>query len=304
MKENKGLILVLCTALISGVSIFINKFGVKAINSSVFCGMKNLVVAVFLISLILILKEWKVLRRLQRKDWLTLFVVGLVGGSVPFLLFFKGLQMTTGAEGAFIHKTLFIFVAIFALIFLKEKLHKGFIIGALCLLAGNILLLKLIHPVFEKGDLLILLATILWATENTISKYALKTLSPRIVAFGRMFFGSLLIMVFLAVTGQIHIIGTLTVSQIGWILITSAFLFGYVTTWYTGIKYARVSQATCVLALGAPITSLLSLIFLHQALSFKEIAGMALIVLGIVLVIGIARLFRRLKLTRLVHVRS
>ena len=304
MKENKGLLLVLCTALISGVSIFINELGVKGINSSVFTGMKNFVVTVFLISLILILKEWKVLLKLSRKDWLTLFIIGLVGGSIPFLLFFKGLQMTTGAEGAFIHKTLFVFVAIFALIFLKEKLHKGFIIGAFLLLVGNMLLLKISVPVFEKGDLLILLATLLWAVENTISKYALRTLSPRIVAFGRMFFGSLLIMLFLALTGQIHIIATLTFSQVSWILITSAFLFVYVITWYTGIKYARVSQATCVLALGAPITSLLSLIFLRKVLDIKEILGILLIALGVILVIDIAKVFTRLKLTKLAHVRT
>jgi len=92
--NNKGYLLVLGTAIISGVSIFVNQFGVRVINSDIFTGLKNIVVAVILLCLIFWFKEWKLLAKLKIKEWLTLVLIGLVGGSIPFLLFFR--KRTTG----------------------------------------------------------------------------------------------------------------------------------------------------------------------------------------------------------------
>ena len=82
----KGAWLVLATAIISGFAIFLNAFGVKGINPYLFTGTKNLLVAVFLLSTILLFKQFKELRKLERKDWLNLGLIGLTGGSIPFLL--------------------------------------------------------------------------------------------------------------------------------------------------------------------------------------------------------------------------
>src|SRR4030043_835849 len=125
---SKGLLLVFSTAIISGFSIFINKFGVGEFNPYLFAFLKNLLVAFLLVGLLLGLKEFKNLKRLAKKDWLILKIIGLVGGSVPFLLFFKGLSLTTASKGSFIHKTMFLYVAILAILFLKEKISKGLII--------------------------------------------------------------------------------------------------------------------------------------------------------------------------------
>ena len=189
MKNKKGLWLVIGTAIISGVSIFINKFGVQGIDSSLFTGAKNLMVAVFLFSIIILAKDFKKLKQLKGKEWAKLSLIGLLGGSIPFLLFFKGLQLTTASQGSFIQKTMFVWVGILALIFMKEKLDKGIAIGAVLLLAGSFLLLQMNHFTFGTGDLLILGATLLWSIETIISKQALKTIDSKVVAFGRMFFG-------------------------------------------------------------------------------------------------------------------
>ena len=102
--ENKGLLLVLSTAVISGFAIFINKFGVKEFDPYLFAFLRNFFVAFFLVGTILGLKEFKNLKKLTKKNWFVLTTIGLVGGSIPFLLFFKGLSLTTAANGAFITK--------------------------------------------------------------------------------------------------------------------------------------------------------------------------------------------------------
>jgi len=266
MNKNKGLLLVLTTAFISGFSVFINKFGVSVTNPYIFTGLKNIIVALLIISWLLMMKDWKVLKNLTKKQWSLLLLIGLIGGSIPFLLFFKGLSMTSGVQAAFIHKAMFIYIAILAAIFLKEKISRGFLTAGLILFLANILLLKMGSYSFGWGDLFILSATLFWAGENVLSKYVLKDLPPRIVIWGRMFFGSIFIILFLLITGQVSSANSLNLSQIGWVLITSIFLFGYVSTWYTGLKYFKVSEAAVVLLLASPITTLLSWIFLNQSL--------------------------------------
>ncbi len=283
-NKNKGLLLVLSTAFISGFAIFISKFGVSIINPYIFTGLKNVIVALLAVSWLLMLRDWQILKKLGGRTWLLLLFVGLIGGSIPFLLFFKGLSMTTAAQGAFIHKTMFVYVALLAGIFLKEKINKKYLIGGLFLLLGNMLLLKAVPHQIGWGDFLVFLAAFFWAGENVLSKYLLKNLPPRIVIWSRMFFGSLFIVFFWAATGQAGLVMSLNLEQIGWLLISSVILFGYVSTWYSGLKYVPVSLAATVLLLGSPITTLLSLIFLGGSVVFGQILGIILITLAVFLI--------------------
>lgn len=291
--------LVLGTAIISGVSIFINQFGVKVINSDIFTGLKNIVVAVILLCLIFWFKEWKLLAKLKIKEWLTLILVGLVGGSIPFLLFFKGLAVTSGASTSFIHKTLFIYVIVLAALVLKEKVSKNLVIGASLLLLGNMLLLKIFNGLqFGYGELLVLFATLFWAVEQIISKKALENISPKIVAWGRMFFGFLFILIFWAATGQVKLLGGLDIGQLSWVWITAIFLLGYVLTWYSGLKYIKVSTAACILSLGAPITSLLEMAQ-KGIFDWQVFSGSLLMFLGVVFVVDLISKIKKFKTSQI-----
>jgi len=303
---NKGYFLVFLTAIISGFAIFINRFGVGVLNPFIFTWLKNITVAFLLTGLLFVLKEWRTLKKLTKKHWFSLLAIGLMGGSVPFLLFFKGLSLTTAVKGAFLHKTMFLYVAVIAAIFLKEKINKSFFLGGLFLLLGNLLLLKKFPYSINQGDLFIFLATLFWAVENTISKYVLRELSGRVVAWGRMFFGSLFIFIFLLFTGQLPLLSSLTFTQINWTIITSVFLFGYLITWYSGLKNIPVSQATVILLFGFPVTTLLSLIWAKQINSQEILAGI-LIILGIILVLGLRKTWysiKEIKKLILVYVRD
>ncbi|MBU0461410.1 MAG: DMT family transporter [Nanoarchaeota archaeon] len=280
----RGYWLVLLTALISGASIFLNKFGVEGINPYVFTWSKNILVSVFLLVLILFFKEIKTFKTLNKKQWLQLGAIGLVGGSVPFLLFFKGLAMTPSTTSALLHKSMFIFVAVFAVFFLKEKLNKYFLAGAGLLFLGNLLLIKKLSFGFGISDMLIILAVLLWSVETIISKKALAGMPSRIVALGRMGFGVLFILVFLLFTSNISYAAALTLPQIGWIVFTSVLLLLYVSTWYAGLQKISASSATCILVLGSAITTLLSFAY-SGTIAIGEIVGVGLIMLGTGLII-------------------
>jgi len=285
MNHKKGINLIIATAVISGFSIFINQFGVKVINSDIYTFLKNLIAGLLVVGVMLMLKERGEIKKLKTKDLRLLVLIGLIGGSVPFLLFFKGLAISGAANGSLIHKSMFLLVAVLAVIFLKEKLKKNLIIGMLLLLIGNVLILNFNAGVFlHRGDMLILLATILWAIENIISKKAIKTISPRLVAGARLLFGCMFIMVYLAITGQLNQLSQLSFSQLSWVWLTGVLLAGYVITWYSGLKYIDVSTASCLLALGLPVTIALE-IFQGRVLNVFQSAGLLFLTAGFLLIL-------------------
>lgn len=285
---NKGLLLVFSTAIISGFSVFINKFGVGISNPNIFAFAKNVVVAIFFTAIVLLFRDRKSLFQLKKKQWAQLVILGLIGGSIPFLLFFKGLAMTSAIQGAFIHKTMFIFVAILAAITLKEKINKNFLIGGLLLLLGNLILLKSFAFSFGLGDGLILLAVLFWTAENVLAKYVLREISGNIVAWGRMFFGAIFILGYLTLIGQSSQLLSLDLVQIKWIAITAALLFGYTLTWYNGLKTVPVSVATTILLFALPITATLTALSTGKA-NFENIFSGLLIITGLIVILGMRK---------------
>jgi drug/metabolite transporter (DMT)-like permease len=276
----KGLLLVTLTAVISGFSIFLNSYSVKMIAPSAFALLKNSIVAAAIIGIILGLGRLGEIKKMKKKQWLYLAVIGFVGGCVPFLLFFNGLSMISGPAGSFLHKTMFVFAAILAPFFLKEKNHRFFFPASLLLLAGNFLLLKAEFTGFGAGHLLVLAATLLWTLENIISKKVLQNMDGTVLAAGRMFFGSIFLFAYLFATGGFEPVLAMTSQQWIWTIIPSVLLLGYVLTWYNGLKSVPVTTATMILLLGAPITTLLDFLILQKQVGLNQWLGFAFTLAG------------------------
>jgi drug/metabolite transporter (DMT)-like permease len=283
--DKKGVGLVVATALISGFSVWLNAYGVKGLDASFFTAAKNILVALLLVVTILAMREYKSLRALTLPDWLKLMLIGLVGGSLPFLLFFNGLKMSSAATGSLIRTSMLLFVVVFATFFLKERLTKAALAGSLLLILGSALLFKLQGFSLGLGELLILLATILWAAETVLSKHVLKLerLSGKIVALGRMGFGSVFLLGYLIFTDKASLFSTTDARGWLWIGITSALLFGYVLTFYEGLKRVPAVAATAVLMLGPVITVLLDFAS-KGTIGSLQIIGCVLAVTGAVLI--------------------
>lgn len=287
-KIKIGITLALSTAIISGFSNFIAKVSVTALkDATLFTFLKNSIVAVLLIGLVLSLGKIKELKALNKRSWIKLLAIGVIGGSLPFILFFTGLSMTSALTASFIHKTLFVWVAILAIWFLKEKVTK-LQIGALVLLLGGTLLLggfQNFH--FGKGEIMILAATLLWAVENIIAKKVLAEVSSLTLASARMVFGSVILLAVVAWQGKIGLMTSLSPKQWLWTLIPAVLLFGYVLTWYTALKHAPATVVASFLVPATFITTLLSTIFLKTPLtSLNNLSGILFAVAAVLLVIN------------------
>ena len=183
---------------------------------------------------------------------------------MPFILFFTGLSEITAPGAAVIHKTLFVWVALLAVVFLRERIG-ALQIAALIILLGSQLLIQSPAGVgWASGETMIAIATAFWAVEVIVAKRLLASVPPSVAAAARMGIGLLVLVGFLAVTGGLSGMGAMSAEQWAWVLGTGLLLSGYVATWYAALKRAPASAVTAVLTLGAPITAALQLMSTGQ----------------------------------------
>ncbi|MGP8078284.1 MAG: DMT family transporter [Thermoplasmata archaeon] len=287
-----GLLLVFATAMISGVSTFVNLYAVHGTNSDAFVTVRNLAVAIALVPIALFATRVSHAPRaaLRRVDWARLVAIGIVGGGIPFLLFFYGLQLATAAHGgitaSFLYRTLFLMATVLGIVYLRERFHWRIALAAVLLLGGNLLLLSWHSPVWTDGSLYVLAATALWAVEYSISKRTLRDVPSGTVALGRMGFGALFLLGYLAATSQFGAVSALTQRQWIWVGISAALLTLFVVTWYAGLKRVDLGVATAVLVLGFPISWLLSAAVAGAPVTFWEAVGAGAVVVGVVAAAG------------------
>ena len=278
--------LALGTALISGANIFLTKIVVTAVNDPlVFTTLKNGIVAIMLIGLLVVFHKWQEIRSLRRDQLFKLGIIGVVGGSLPFILFFTGIMRAGAVSAGLIHKTLFLWVLLFAYPFLKERLTKMQWLGIGAIFAANLLIGGFSGFSFGVGELMILGATILWAVENVVAKLALKDVSSLVVASSRMVLGSFILLGVTIATGRASVLAELSFSQMGGTLLTSLLLLGYVTTWYAALKRAPASYVAALLVPSTLVTNVLSAVFITHTLTTAQLTSSTLYLMGIALMV-------------------
>jgi len=258
----KGIIFAVLATLISGWAVFINKYALANwASSDLYTTEKNIIAALLLSSIFLGIGYRKKLRELNFKGWGKLVLIALIGGSVPFILFFKGLSISPAPGAAFWNKTLFIWVAILAIPILKEKLTKIQLGALIVLIMGNLALFWPKSLVFDISIIFILGATVLWALEYILAKKFMSNISPEVLSWGRMFIGSIILMLYLVLSGKGAPMAWITMVQIPWLLVVGLTLSFYVLTWYKTLKLIPATYAAAILTAASPITTLLDKYF-------------------------------------------
>jgi len=286
-----GIGIAAATAVVSGIAVAINGYGVRAWadygGSATYTTGKNLVAAFVLVAVLAIVtaresKEGFTKPR-SRSQWAGLAAIAIVGGSVPFLLFFEGLSRATSTNAAFIHKSLIVFVALLAVPLLGEKLRVWHYAAIAVLLWGQAALAGGVAGlVAGTGEVMILAATILWSIEVIIAKKLLVGLSPLTLAGARMGLGSLILIGYGIFSGAFSALGAVGMGEMGWVVLTGGVLSLFVLGWYSALARAQAVDVMAVLVGGALITSLIRTGFQGAAL---PALGVGLIAAGVVIAV-------------------
>jgi drug/metabolite transporter (DMT)-like permease len=259
-RRRTGILLALATACVSGFSVFLNSYGVKAFgNPTAFTTAKNVVAALLLLGVVAAGRSYgaRLTRPTGPGQWSALALVGVIGGSAPFVLFFEGLARSTSPQAAFLHQTLVLWVALLAVAVLGERLQWAHWVAIGLLVVGGV---GLAGGVTGLGtpELMILAATWLWAVEVVVAKRLLGSLSSWTVGVARMTFGSVVLLAWVGLRGDLSLLTSMTSTQLGWVLLTGALLATYVATWFAALQRAQAVDVTAVLVLAAPLTAALA----------------------------------------------
>lgn len=282
--NRKGIVFAGITAFISGISIFTNGLFVTHTDPLMFVVLRNSFVAIVMTFFVFLKpKSLAQLRLLSRGQWFRLLIIGGLGGGIPFALFFTGLSKIGATDANIINKSLFLWVAVLAIPFLKEKLHwiqlvgYGVIFYATFFLGGAYRLLP------SDGIFLVLGATFLWAAEYVVAKKALKVISCEIITWGRMVFGLPYLFAAVALLGKtpIQIQGQIILP----LIVSGIFLTGYMYSWYTALSKAPATVVSSVLVLAPVITIGLNYILLQKNITIQQFNTVTMLLLGVCLIV-------------------
>lgn len=283
----RGLAFAIGAALISGLAIYLNAFAVKQLpDAAVFTTLKNAIAAIILIAIALGLGAARDVRLIDRRSWPAVLAVGVIGGSVPFILFFTGLAQASAPSAAFIQKTLFVWVGLLAVPFLGERLGIAPLIGIAVLFVGQALVLPPDGIRWGPGETLILAATLFWAAETVLVKRLLGSIPSNVMAALRMGVGLVVLVGYLALSGKLGVLAGLGQAQWTWVVLTGLVLAGYVGTWFAALKRAPASVVTSILVLGAVVTGALNAVSKGAAPSPTIVGGYILIVTSAALIVA------------------
>ena len=278
--------LVLCG--IWGSTWLFIKLGLEDLPPITFAGIRFVIACAILYSIIRI-------RGIQlphaRADWILLAVTGILSFGFNYGLIFWGEQYISSGLAALLQATIPAFGLVFAHFHLPaERLSWGRIGGVVLGVCGVAVVFSNQLAVAGRqalaGCIAVLLSSIFVAYSNVLVKAYGKNLNPAIMAAGQMFFGLLLLLaVGLPLEGNplqfrwtpMAVIAMLYLAIIGSVI---AFLLYY---WL--VLNMDVTKSMLIALVTPVVAVLLGMIVLDEEFGWRTLAGGAMIILGIALIV-------------------
>lgn len=239
----------LLAAIVSGVAVFYNGFGVRLFpDATLYTTLKNAVVGVLVLAPVVLLpRVRRELRRLRGRQWTWLAALALVGGSVPYVLFFEGLRLTTPATGAVLNHLQFAVVALLAVPLLGERVTPAMWLGLAALLVGALIGADVGALGWNRGAALVAASTVLFGAGFVLARHLLRELSTATVMAAKMTAGSVVLLAFCGATGRLGVVAHLNWAQWRFVLASGIILLAFTAATLAAIR--RV-QVTTVIAIG------------------------------------------------------
>lgn len=273
--------LLLLTSLLWGGNFVVGKSLVDHASPMTLTSLRWMIAIVCLLPMVWF-KEKKIIP--PRAAILPLILMGISGVALFNIFQFLALEKTSATNVGLISTLNAISIALFSVLFLKEKVNTLQILSMilsffgviLVLLKGNFSLLFSLH--FNNGDLWMIAAVCIWGIYSVCSKWATKTTSPLMATLYSGIFGVILLLPFN--------IGSFTVTNINTSFITSLLYTGLISTvlcmvfWNVGVQKLGATTSGIFLNFNPIFTAILAFLFLGEELTWIQILGTMIVVTG------------------------
>lgn len=128
----------LASAVFAALTAILAKIGVEGVGSNLATLVRTVVILAFAALIVTVAGEWRAPGEIGRRSWLFLVLSGLATGA-SWLCYFRALKIGEAAKVAPVDKLSVVLVAVFAAIFLGEKLSPTNWLGVALIAAGAVL---------------------------------------------------------------------------------------------------------------------------------------------------------------------
>lgn len=254
-------------------------------------GFFRFLIASLLFVPLLVTSKGKALQTYTRQGMGLLLILGITGIFGYGTLFLIGMQFTTAAQGSIIAGINPTTVSLLAFLFLKERLTpKWRYIGFLLSFLGIVFVVGIQALIefrieYMIGNLILLCAMITWGLYSILGKTVMKKYSSLETTAIGIFFGTILFFVG-AIAEQFWTLPIMrepafwvNIIYMGIFVTVFGFLF-----YFLGIKNLGASNSAVFISLVPVFGTLFSILILHESLFWTFILGLALVVVGIIII--------------------
>ena len=244
-------------------------------------------IATIVLYIIMKYKKQK-LYKLTKKDIPVFLITGIVGMFGYHVLFFIAVKYTTAINSSIIGASNPIITAILSIIFLKDKVTYKRVLGIILSFIGVFLTLTNANLdivksfSFNKGDLIMLVAVVMWASYSVFSKWVMPRYSPLTLTFYSFLFCTIIIIPFVIYEAPWKLVKFIPYYSYTSVIYMSIFpsVIGYLVQ-QMSIKQIGPSKTSIFINLVPIFSIILSVLILKEALNPIKLLTAALIILGV-----------------------
>lgn len=230
-------------------------------------------------------REWSQIR----KHWAIVLVLGFTGVASFNTLVYIALHYTTSINASLMNMLTPVIIYILSFIFLKEKLNRNQIIGTTISFLGVMIIItngsieSLQNFSFNKGDIIVIFAVLLWSIYSLLVKQYAKELPGH-----STFLVSIVVGIIMLLPFYIH--ETLTSTMVIHWSSTSIFAILYTgilasivafISWNTGVVKLGANRAGIYLNFIPVFASIFAVLFIGENILLSQVIGGLLVVAGV-----------------------
>ena len=281
---------IILTTVLWASSLIFAKLIFAELGPIVFVALRYTLACPFLLVITLQHKKKQTVEDVK-KNWKLLLVAGLSGPFISQILQYIGLELTTASDTLLLLNLTPIFAVILAAPVLNEKISFEKIVGLSLATIGALLIVMNTAPddiTFDiwrfLGALIVIVSTFFFAINGIAGKIAIKSID----AISITFYSTLIAVPFIWISAILldDLTVLLTMSMQSWLIVLWVAIVNTVIAfilYYESMKHIEASLVQIMLNLIAVWGVLLSIFVLHETVTYLQIFGGIITVIGVII---------------------
>lgn len=274
--------LTLCV-VVWGSNFVFGKMLVQDFSPSLLTSLRLLFIVIFLLGLSFYKKHFK---RVNRSEFISIIVLGVIGVFINQWSFFVGLETADPTTSALILATTPILTGFLAAVFLKEKLTMRMLLGSIVAMIGIYFVVAkgdLSSVYFEKGLMWIVITMVTFAIMIVMTRVLSQKVDSLTITLYSNVVGFFMSIPFAFFADPLVRIST---NSYVWLLLigTAVLVHGIATLiWNNNIRHVDASKASILSNLEPFVAMIMGFVLLYKPVAGVELLGSLFIVGGVLL---------------------